>query len=166
MKIQLSETFSSRRGQQATGHGIQQWILATTTAVAVRQEQQQEHMGSSFVRCSWGIVPRLTSVWIFFFLLLFILFLSWYFHAVAAFCMRRVPTAAAAVVAFLVAAVLHFVGCGTSGGSDKSQPSLCLYPNALILKAFKIFVRFRRHCSCLGRCPEHLFLYPTNNSAG
>lgn len=96
----------------------------------------------------------------------FPLFLSWHFHAVAAFCMRRVPTAAAVVVAFLVAAVLHFVGCGTSGGSDKSQPSLCLYPNALILKAFKIVVRFLRHCSCLGRCPEHLFLYPTKNSAG
>lgn len=35
LKIQLSETFSSRRGQQATGHGIHQWILATTKAGAV-----------------------------------------------------------------------------------------------------------------------------------
>lgn len=34
LKIQLSETFSSRRGQQPTGHGIHQWILATTTATA------------------------------------------------------------------------------------------------------------------------------------
>lgn len=34
LKIQLSETFSSRRGQQPTGHGIHKWILATTTATA------------------------------------------------------------------------------------------------------------------------------------
>lgn len=52
----------------------------------------------------------------------------------------------------VVAAVLHFVGCFTSGAgvapcAAAALPAsvavaLCLHPRALILKAFKIFVRF------------------------
>lgn len=158
LKIQLSETFSSRRGQQPTGHGIHQWILATTTATAgaaTGAHGKEALCAAPEALCL--ALPR--SGFTFFLFFAFPLFLSWHFHAVAAFCMRRVPTAVVVVVVvvFLVAAVLLFFGCGTSGGSDESLPSLCLYPSALILKAFKIFVRFRRHCSCLRRCPGHLF---------
>lgn len=125
LKIQLSETFSSRRGQQATGHGIHQWILAPTTAstaLLLRHCAPSRHAtplasprsGFSFF---FSIFFRLTPFSSF--------FLSWHFHAVAAFCMRRVPSADIVVVVFWVAAVLHFVGCATSGGSAESLP-LCV----------------------------------------
>lgn len=124
-----------------------------------RQEQQQEHTGKKLCalllrHCA---SPCLVLDFLFFFLFspFFVMAFSCSHGVLHA--PRAYGCCCSCYCFFLVAAVLHFVGCGTSGGSGESLPSLCLYPNALILKAFKIFVRFRRHCSCLRRCLGHLF---------